>query len=114
MFIYRIERHKYLSSVLSGLGAARHGGRWNFKDTPAIYASESRSLAMLEILVHTRTTALVPHDKVIVSIEIPSQEFCYTITTEDLPPHWDAVPSDFTQLVSISSLNPLHWDKRLS
>jgi len=92
MTIYRIDRLKYIPTALSGLGAARHGGRWNFKDTPAVYASESRSLAMLEILVHTRTTALVPKDRVIISINIPDKDFFLRVAADELPPHWDAIP----------------------
>jgi RES domain-containing protein len=38
------------ASAFSGDGAAIAGGRWNRKGTRAVYASSSRSLAILEIL----------------------------------------------------------------
>ncbi|MCI0493899.1 RES family NAD+ phosphorylase, partial [candidate division KSB1 bacterium] len=37
---------------LTGTGARQYGGRWNHKGTGIIYTSESRSLAILEYLVH--------------------------------------------------------------
>ena len=92
MIVYRIDRAKYASTVLTGQGAARHGARWNHKNIPAIYTSESRALCMLEILVHIRTIDLFPTDKVIVTIEIPD-DFCPTITADQLPSFWNTLPT---------------------
>jgi len=53
--VFRIAKQRYArsaSEVLSGDGAAEHGGRWNLKGVPAIYCCESLSLCALEILVH--------------------------------------------------------------
>ena len=40
--------------MLSGDGAAREGGRWNPTGMPAVYCSETSSLAMLEVLARTK------------------------------------------------------------
>lgn len=91
MLIYRIDRTKYRESILSGEGAMLHGGRWNYKNTRAIYASCSRSLAMLEILVHIRQVAIIPEDRIIVTIEIPD-EGVITIDPASLSNAWNNVP----------------------
>ncbi|MEA3410831.1 MAG: RES family NAD+ phosphorylase [Pseudomonadota bacterium] len=39
-------------TALDGSGAKAHGGRWNSKGVAMVYASESVSLAALELLVH--------------------------------------------------------------
>ena len=48
----RLTRRKYARAALTGEGALRFGGRFNSPGQRAIYASESLSLAALEILVH--------------------------------------------------------------
>jgi RES domain-containing protein len=42
---------------MSGEGARRYGGRWNPPGTAAVYASESRALAVLETFVHLTVEA---------------------------------------------------------
>jgi RES domain-containing protein len=49
---WRIVAEKHAAEAMKGEGAKRFGGRWNSPGTPLIYAASSRSLAMLEILVH--------------------------------------------------------------
>ncbi|MBP6446496.1 MAG: RES family NAD+ phosphorylase [Saprospiraceae bacterium] len=51
MEVYRICRSKY-SNDLSGEGAKLYGGRWNRPGIAALYTSESRALALLELIVH--------------------------------------------------------------
>jgi RES domain-containing protein len=48
---YRLSLVQYAESV-DGEGARLSGGRWNRKNVPLVYASESRALAALELLVH--------------------------------------------------------------
>lgn len=38
--------------AFSGIGAKQNPGRWNSAEVPMVYAAESLSLAMLEMLVH--------------------------------------------------------------
>ncbi len=53
MILYRIA-NKMFSNDLSGNGARLYGGRWNSQGTPLLYCSEHISLALLEMMIHTR------------------------------------------------------------
>lgn len=51
--VWRLVRTRFCptpASAFTGEGAAIAGGRWNRKGTRAVYASSSRSLAILELL----------------------------------------------------------------
>ena len=50
MFVYRLASRKYPPN--NSEGARTYGGRWNMAGTPAIYASTTRSLAALEVIIH--------------------------------------------------------------
>ena len=71
MEVFRISKCKYIHD-LSGNGAMLYGGRWNSKGYPVIYASGSRSLAALEVLVHLSRNNLTD-DFCIACISIPDQ-----------------------------------------
>ncbi|GJM62673.1 type II toxin-antitoxin system Res/ParT family toxin [Persicobacter diffluens] len=93
MLVFRIEREKYLPSVLEGIGAARSkGSRWNSFQTHMVYTAESRALAMLEVAVHLDLSQELPSDRCFVSIEIPEEVEILRLSREDLPPLWDAKP----------------------
>ena len=49
--IWRIVTARFADSAFSGEGARLFGGRWNRKGLPMIYTAESRSLALLEMMV---------------------------------------------------------------
>jgi RES domain-containing protein len=49
--LYRITAARYAEDH-SGRGAYLYGGRWNSKSQHALYAAQTVSLAMLEVLVH--------------------------------------------------------------
>ena len=49
---WRIVKASHADRAFSGEGAQRTGGRWNSPGVPLVYASEHRSLAVLEMLVH--------------------------------------------------------------
>lgn len=49
---FRLSLRAYQERAFSGEGARRAGGRWNPRGLPAVYASSSLSLAVLEFLVH--------------------------------------------------------------
>lgn len=92
MHLYRIDRVKYASNILSGQGAMLHGGRWNHKNTAAVYTSATRALALLEILVHIRKAGLMPKDRIMVTIEIPDQDLIQ-IPSSSLPQSWREKPN---------------------
>jgi RES domain-containing protein len=49
---YRLVRERRAADAFSGEGARRYGGRWNPKNSPAVYGSEHLSLAVLEFRVN--------------------------------------------------------------
>ncbi|HET8897425.1 MAG TPA: RES family NAD+ phosphorylase [Rhodanobacteraceae bacterium] len=90
MRVFRITARQYANDPLSGVGAALAGGRWNSKGTRVGYAAGSRSLALVEMLVHVDLHC-VPHDRVMVSIELPDDGVA---TLSPLPPGWNRLPYD--------------------
>ena len=93
MIVYRIDRQKYLSETLSGIGAAAsEGNRWNSLYTPMVYTAESRALAILEIAVHLDLNEDLPMDRHIIEIEIPDHIPIKSLTMDELPHLWDAKP----------------------
>lgn len=91
MIVYRITLTKYVRD-LTGIGAHLHGGRWNKKGTAVIYASESRSLATVEYLVHM-PISFAPDDLSIAAIEIPYSIKLKKIRLSDLPSNWRNYPA---------------------
>ena len=92
--VYRIALAKHARD-LSGKGARLTGGRWNAKDTAIIYASESRSLAAMELLVHVSLTD-IPEEIKIVSIGIPDTSIPNQINPSHLPKDWRKNPAPFS------------------
>lgn len=101
MLVYRIEREKYLSSTLSGIGASvTKGYRWNSLHTKLVYTAESRALAVLEVSVHLDLSQDMPLDRYYIEIEIPNDFLILEVNAEDLPSGWDAKPpTNITQII---------------
>ncbi len=96
MEIYRITRSRYAGSAYAGLGGRTRSGRWHGRGPSITYASESRALAALEILVNLDPEDL-PEDLVIVPADLP-EACCVEIQRKDLPRNWRQSPSpDSTQ-----------------
>jgi len=88
MLVWRVTRKIYAANALSGEGAARAGNRWNSKGVRMAYASTSRALAVLEMLVHV-TRETVPADTLLVPIEVPED----LISEMEHPPEgWEKFP----------------------
>lgn len=87
MIVYRIAKKKSRANDLSGQGAANEGGRWNSEGVFALYTSESRALAMLELLVHVDDSELPPQ-LFIMTIEVSDESPFYEIPESDLPADW--------------------------
>lgn len=98
MIVYRIAKKKNRSNDISGQGAANEGGRWNSKGVHALYTSESRALALLEVMVHVDLEDL-PNNLYIMQIEIGDESAMHTIADSTLPDNWREV--DNLQLRSI-------------
>lgn len=100
MLLYRISKSKYARD-LSGEGARRAGGRWNYKGTPIVYTADSSALATLETLVHFPLN-LAPKNRAIATIELPDELPITTIDLEDLPDLWATYPAP-NQLAEIEN-----------
>lgn len=90
MDVYRLTRAKYAKN-LSGKGASLFGNRWNNKGVEMIYTSESRALAMAEVLVHLALNQ-VPKDYKMLCIEVPDAIKVKVITEKELPNSWNKFP----------------------
>jgi RES domain-containing protein len=88
MVLYRIVNCSYADD-LSGMGARLYGGRWNSEGKPAIYLASSRSLAVLEVLVHL-PPLMIPDNYCLVEIEVQDNSIL-DIDIDDLPSNWNDV-----------------------
>lgn len=84
--IYRIAKTSFIADK-TGKGAFLHGGRWNPKGYQALYASESRALALQEFLVNTPTT-LLPSKLSIREIKIPYSMKISSLEMKNLGKKW--------------------------
>lgn len=91
MLLYRISKTKYAED-LSGEGARRAGGRWNFKGIPVVYTADSTALATLETLVHSSLN-LVPKNMSVVTLNLPDKLSVTTVNVENLPNNWATYPA---------------------
>lgn len=90
MEVFRLAREKH-SAVLSGVGAAIKGARWNSMGVEVIYTASNRSLAMAEVAVHF-TLATIPKDYVMMTVFIPENISLARVNQSDLPTDWNAFP----------------------
>jgi RES domain-containing protein len=133
MILFRIVKCDYAND-LSGTGARLYGGRWNSEGKPAIYLASSRSLAVLEVLVHL-PPLMIPNNYCLVEIEVPDDSITQ-LSPDDLPANWRDIspplalkqtgdeflkkqehllmklPSSIVPMEYNYLLNPLHQDIR--
>lgn len=91
MQVYRIAKKAFIED-LSGTGSRLYGGRWNFKGISAVYTSESRALAAVEMLVHV-PLSIFPKDLSIATIEIPEKYISKDLKLSELPKNWKEYPA---------------------
>ncbi len=82
---------KRAHAAFDGEGARRAGGRWNRRGTPVVYASQTLSLAALEMLVHA-DLSLLPPDLVAIAAELPEALAVARIEEAALPRSWRHYP----------------------
>jgi RES domain-containing protein len=85
--VWRLVRARFCSTTaaaFSGEGAALAGGRWNRKGTRVVYASCSRSLAILEILA-TIDRVDAPADYAFAAASVAEGDLAQL---PSLPPDW--------------------------
>ena len=56
---WRLCKRSRVAGAFDGRGAAQNPGRWNGSGVAVVYTAESRSLASLEVLVHTEDTQVL-------------------------------------------------------
>lgn len=88
MILYRITKCNYATD-LSGTGARLYGGRWNSEGKPMLYLASSRSLAVLEVLVHL-DPLIIPGNYCLTEIEVPDSKII-TVEAEQLPGDWQDI-----------------------
>jgi RES domain-containing protein len=92
---WRITQARYTGGpgggAFSGEGARRYGGRWNSRGTPVAYTAGSRSLALLEILVHLDSSRLL-HRYVLLPIRFAAGHVEH-LDAGDLPDDWRSHPA---------------------
>ena len=94
MKLFRIVKTKYatnIQDVFNGDGAKKYGGRWNSLGHPCVYLAGSESLAILEILAHTNTSAIIASYSLF-SIEIDDQHIT-ELANSSLPSDWQDYPA---------------------
>jgi RES domain-containing protein len=95
MLVWRICSQRHVPSAFSGIGAEKHGGRWNNKGDRIVYTSTSLSLATLELFVHLEPASL-PNDLYSIVATIPDTVSVEELTPADLPPNWRDYPAPVT------------------
>ena len=91
MFVYRIEKQQYLSTIFEGLAGKDYDFRWNTRGHPIIYASASKSLALHEKGGNlSKPSYGIPALYLIAIIEIPDLNYD-RIEASALPAGWDNI-----------------------
>jgi RES domain-containing protein len=86
MRVWRIFKAIHKASAFTGQGAHQYGGRWNSHGHAVVYASQSLSLAVLELLVHLKDFALLRRGYLCRLVEV--DESLIEIWTAPLPSGW--------------------------
>ena len=77
------EHSRTVELMLSGVGALRHGGRWNSPGRRAVYLGGSLALASVELLVHLRAPDVLRQYRKL-PVGIP-EELIQRLDVRDLP-----------------------------
>jgi RES domain-containing protein len=86
---WRIVRDRRAADAFIGEGSKVYGGRWNSPGSAVIYASQYKSLAALETLVHLDPIPLAIFKAF--SFEFPDS-LIEALSVADLPKDWRAEP----------------------
>ena len=96
---FRITKRERVAEAFDGEGARLYGGRWNSKGKRVVYTSASKSLAILETLVHLDSHELLAQLFCFIESTFPEQ-VCEVLDPRTLQSGWDNdIPIGFTQQV---------------
>jgi RES domain-containing protein len=87
---WRIVKARRAATAFDGEGARLYGGRWTSAGRPAVYASSTVALAVLEMLVHLGDVAPLPA-YVLFELSIP-EELISVVDVGALPHNWPDSP----------------------
>ena len=83
-------KRRYVEAAFDGEGARQFGGRWNSPGRAAVYVSESRSLAALEVLAGLGAPAVMSV-YIVAPVDI-DEAFVTSVDVNALPNDWFASP----------------------
>lgn len=83
--VWRITTARFAATAFSGEGARLYGGRWNPKGLEMVYTAESRSLALLEMMVQD---APLRARYVLVPAQLPETLRITSVGVADLAADW--------------------------
>ncbi|MEJ2327719.1 MAG: RES domain-containing protein [Chromatiaceae bacterium] len=90
MRAYRLAKARYADVCLDGSGAKSYGGRWNSKGVAMVYASDTVSLAALELLAHLHRSEVL-NRYLLLSVDLPDAGVM-TLDETAIPADWRADP----------------------
>src|SRR5438874_740958 len=86
---WRIVKEKHAAIAFSGEGAARTGGRWNSRGVAVVYTSCTKSLAVLESLVHLNPPVTFKYVAIPLTFAVA---FVEVFAVKNLPADWRIEP----------------------
>lgn len=84
--LWRVVKRKHAATAFDGKAARRFGGRWNSTGRRAVYASGTKSLALLGLLVHLDVGRPLPR-LVAFAFDV-DDEIIDRLPAARLPRHW--------------------------
>lgn len=84
--LWRVVKRRHAATAFDGRAAQRFGGRWNSPGWRAVYASATKSLAVLEVLAHLDVGRPLPR-LVAFTFDV-DEELVETLAVARLPRHW--------------------------
>ena len=87
--LWRVVKRAHAATAFDGKAADRFGGRWNSQGRRAVYASATKSLALLEVIVHLDVGRPLP--KLVAFTFEVDPKLVETMTPRRLPRSWRTV-----------------------
>lgn len=91
MKLFRLCRMEFSDTAFDGYGARTYGGRWNPKGASCVYLGESKSVCLLETVVHLHDASALDQFAML-SIDVPN-DLILQFPEEELPNNWQAYPA---------------------
>ena len=85
---FRLVDEAFQESAFSGEGARLYGGRWNSPGVAMVYAAQSLSLGLLELLVHLEAEDVLRQHWRYIAVDVLPEA---VLQCES----WDALPPDY-------------------